>query len=164
MQRDVQLTVIGKVFKPNPNKVLALNMTLKEYFRLVRWYLSFNSTSKTLLHENGYEEAKRLWREIYDLREEQGKLGFDRREYGVYLTLKGYGFSEKRAIEVTRRLINAIKNMIDVPGWSSNPALVNEVKRRVAFTILRESRRMGMPIGEAKKLIDTILERVQSVE
>ena len=62
MQRDVQLTVIGKVFKPNPNKVLALNMTLKEYFRLVRWYLSFNSTSKTLLHENGYEKAKRLFK------------------------------------------------------------------------------------------------------
>ena len=61
MQRDVQLTVIGKVFKPNPNKVLALNMTLKEYFRLVRRYLSFNSTSKTLLHENGYEKAKRLF-------------------------------------------------------------------------------------------------------
>jgi len=61
LQRDVQLTVIGKVFKPNPNKVLALNMALKEYFRLVKWYLSFNSTSKTLLHENGYEEAKRLF-------------------------------------------------------------------------------------------------------
>jgi len=53
--------VIGKVFKPNPNKVLALNMALKEYFRLVKWYLSFNSTSKTLLHENGYEKAKRLF-------------------------------------------------------------------------------------------------------
>jgi len=111
-----------------------------------------------------YEEAKRLWREIYDLREEQGKLGFDRREYGVYLTLKSYGFSERRALEVTRRLMSAIKNMIDVPGWSSNPALVNEVKRRVAFTILRESKRMGISVGEAKKLIDTILERVQSVE
>jgi len=61
LQRDVQLTVIGEVFKPNPNKVLALNMALKEYFRLVRWYLSFNSTSKTLLHENGYEKAKRLF-------------------------------------------------------------------------------------------------------
>jgi len=61
LQRDVQLTVIGKVFKPNPNKVLALNMALKEYFRLVKWYLSFNSTSKTLLHENGYEKAKRLF-------------------------------------------------------------------------------------------------------
>ena len=61
MQRDVQLTVIGKVFKPNPSKVLALNMALKEYFRLVRWYLSFNSTSKTLLHGNGYERAKRLF-------------------------------------------------------------------------------------------------------
>jgi len=58
LQRDVQLTVIGKVFKPNPGKVLALNKTLKEYFGLVRWYLSFNSTSKTLLHENGYEKAK----------------------------------------------------------------------------------------------------------
>ena len=60
MQRDVQLTVIGKVFKPNSNKVLALNRALKEYSRLVGWYFSFNSTSKTFLHENGYERGKRL--------------------------------------------------------------------------------------------------------
>jgi ABC-type xylose transport system substrate-binding protein len=37
------LCVVGKVFKPNRLKVLALNKTLNEYFRLVEWYLSFNS-------------------------------------------------------------------------------------------------------------------------
>jgi len=58
MQKEVQATVIGKVFKPNRLKVLALNRTLEEYFSLVKWYLSFNSTSKNFLHENGYEKAK----------------------------------------------------------------------------------------------------------
>jgi hypothetical protein len=43
LQKDVQLCVVGKVFKPNRLKVLALNKTLNEYFRLVEWYLSFNS-------------------------------------------------------------------------------------------------------------------------
>jgi len=59
--KDVRLTVVGKVFKPNRLKVLALNRTLSKYFRLVRWYLRFNSKSKSILHENCYEEAKRLF-------------------------------------------------------------------------------------------------------
>lgn len=59
MQEDVQVTVVGKVFKPNRLKVLALNRTLSGYFRLVKWYLSFNSKFKSVLHENCYEEAKR---------------------------------------------------------------------------------------------------------
>jgi len=61
MRKDVQVTVVGKAFKPNKRKVLALNRCLCEYFRLVRWYLRFNSTSKKFLHENGYELAKRLF-------------------------------------------------------------------------------------------------------
>jgi len=59
MQKEVQITVVGKVFKPNKLKVLALNRTLSEYFRLVKWYLSFNSKSKSDLHKNCYEEAKK---------------------------------------------------------------------------------------------------------
>jgi len=55
------VTVVGKVFEPNSRKVLALNRTLGEYFRLVKWYLGFNSDSKTFLHENGYESAKSLF-------------------------------------------------------------------------------------------------------
>jgi len=58
MKKEVQITVIGKVFRPNKRKVLALNRCLKEYFELVNWYLSFNSTSKIFLHKNGYEKAK----------------------------------------------------------------------------------------------------------
>jgi IS605 OrfB family transposase len=61
MQKDVQICVIGKVFKPNRLKVLALNRTLNEYFRLVKWYLTFNSKSKIFLHENCYEKAKELF-------------------------------------------------------------------------------------------------------
>jgi len=61
LQKEVKLTVVGKVFKPNSRKVLTLNRTLSEYFTLVKWYLCFNSDSKSFLHENGYEKAKRLF-------------------------------------------------------------------------------------------------------
>jgi len=40
---------------------LALNRTLSEYFGLVKWYLRFNSKSKSFLHENCYEKAKKLF-------------------------------------------------------------------------------------------------------
>jgi IS605 OrfB family transposase len=58
LQKDVRICVVGKVFKPNRGKVLALNQALCEYFRLVKWYLGFNSTSETFLHGNCYEKAK----------------------------------------------------------------------------------------------------------
>jgi putative transposase len=58
LQKDVQVCVVGKVFQPNRLKVLALNRVLSEYFGLVKWYLHFNSTSKSVLHEKGYETAK----------------------------------------------------------------------------------------------------------
>ena len=62
MEKEVQIAVVGKVFKPNPNKVSALNKALIEYLKLVRWYLSFNSKSKRYLHKNGYEKAKRIFK------------------------------------------------------------------------------------------------------
>jgi IS605 OrfB family transposase len=58
VQKDVQVCVVGKVFKPNERKVLTLNRTLNEYFKLVKWYINFNSKSKTILHEKCYEKAK----------------------------------------------------------------------------------------------------------
>ena len=61
MRKNVQVCVVGKVFKPNRLKVLALNRTLNEYFRLVRWYIGFNSKSKSFLHENCYGKAKELF-------------------------------------------------------------------------------------------------------
>ena len=61
MQREVQICVVGKVFRPNRSKVLALNKTLGEYFKIVKWYLSCNSKSKKFLHEKCYEDAKRLF-------------------------------------------------------------------------------------------------------
>jgi len=61
VQKNVQVTVVGKVFKPNRRKVLALNRCLSYYLQLVKWYLRFNSTSKKFLHENGYERVKRLF-------------------------------------------------------------------------------------------------------
>ncbi|MBD3254083.1 MAG: IS200/IS605 family element transposase accessory protein TnpB [Candidatus Lokiarchaeota archaeon] len=58
MVETLQLTVIGKVFNPNWGKRLSLNKTLHEYFECVRWHLSFDSSSKSWLHKNAYEEAK----------------------------------------------------------------------------------------------------------
>ena len=52
------MTVIGKVFKPNRGKVLALNRAFEAYFRLLKWYLRFNTKSKIALHKNSYEKAK----------------------------------------------------------------------------------------------------------
>ncbi|MHA1606891.1 MAG: hypothetical protein ACTSWP_05040 [Candidatus Freyarchaeota archaeon] len=39
MRKEVQLTVVGTVFKPNKKKVLVLNKCLEEYYALVNWYL-----------------------------------------------------------------------------------------------------------------------------
>ena len=61
MKKEVQITVVGKVWNANKGKILALNKCLDEYFKLVNWYLSFNSTSKTFLHRNCYEKAKQLF-------------------------------------------------------------------------------------------------------
>jgi len=55
------VTVVGKVLRPTGLKVLALNRTLGEYFKLIKLYLGFNSDSMTFLHENGYESAKQLF-------------------------------------------------------------------------------------------------------
>jgi len=38
-----------------------LNKSLDEYFKAVKFFLSFNSKSKTYLHRNGYEKAKQLF-------------------------------------------------------------------------------------------------------
>jgi putative transposase len=61
LQKEVQICVVGKVFRPNKSKILALNKTLSEYFKLVKWYLGYNSKSKKFLHEKCYEDAKRLF-------------------------------------------------------------------------------------------------------
>lgn len=58
MRKEVQITIVGKVWNANKGKILALNKCLKEYFRAVEFFLNFNSTSKTFLHKNGYEKAK----------------------------------------------------------------------------------------------------------
>jgi hypothetical protein len=61
MKKEVQVTVVGKVWDANKGKILALNKCLDEYFRAVKFFLSFNSRSKIFLHKNGYEKAKQLF-------------------------------------------------------------------------------------------------------
>ena len=62
MKKEVRLTVVGKVFRANKKKALALNKCLESYFELVKWYLSFNSKSKKFLHEICYRKAKKLFK------------------------------------------------------------------------------------------------------
>ena len=59
--KELQITIVGKVFNANKNKVLILNQTLEEYFKLVKWYLNFNIVSKTKLHNKSYELAKKMF-------------------------------------------------------------------------------------------------------
>jgi len=61
MKKEVRITVVGKVWNANKGKILALNKCLDGYFKAVKFFLSFNSTSKTFLHKNGYEKAKQLF-------------------------------------------------------------------------------------------------------
>jgi type I restriction enzyme R subunit len=111
-----------------------------------------------------YEEAKRLWEEIYTLKEEQAKLRFGRREYLVYRTLVDAGFKQRHAMEVTKKLMERIKDKISVPGWNHNPKLVHDVERIIALTILREARRAGLSIRDVKELIDLLVERVKRID
>ncbi|UYL64888.1 MAG: hypothetical protein QIT35_gp92 [Methanophagales virus PBV299] len=59
--REIKIAVRGRVLKPNKRKILALNKTLNKYLGLVKWYLSFNSTSKSFLHKHCYRKAKELF-------------------------------------------------------------------------------------------------------
>ncbi|MBD3193673.1 MAG: hypothetical protein GF317_01355 [Candidatus Lokiarchaeota archaeon] len=61
IQSILQLTVRGKVFKPNKGKVLSLNRDLDQYIECVRWYLSFKPTSKQKHHKDAYKKAKELF-------------------------------------------------------------------------------------------------------
>jgi putative transposase len=58
VQKEVQLTVVGKVFRPNKQKALALNSCLNEYLGSVKCYLLLNDVSKTYLHRNWYGYAR----------------------------------------------------------------------------------------------------------
>jgi hypothetical protein len=50
--------VIDKVFKPNKSKVLALNRTLNQHFKLVKLYLSHNPTLKNFSMKNAMKMRK----------------------------------------------------------------------------------------------------------
>ncbi|MDT7886617.1 MAG: transposase, partial [Thermoproteota archaeon] len=59
--KEIKITIVGKVFNANKNKVLILNQALEKYFKLVKWYLDFNTSSKKELHNRTYESAKKIF-------------------------------------------------------------------------------------------------------
>jgi IS605 OrfB family transposase len=61
--KEIKITIIGKVFNANKNKILIINQALEKYFKLVKWYIDFNNISKKELHNRTYEKAK----EMFDL-------------------------------------------------------------------------------------------------
>ena len=54
---DVPLCIVGKVFKPNERKVLALNRCLPRFMRAVKFYIKLEDTSRRH-NKVFYEEAK----------------------------------------------------------------------------------------------------------
>jgi len=58
---DVPICVVGKVFKPNEQKVLALNQCLSEFMRAVKFYSHLKDTSRQH-NKVFYEEAKARFR------------------------------------------------------------------------------------------------------
>ncbi len=67
------------------------------------------------------------------------------------------------AIQTTRKLIEKIKDKINLPGWKHNPKLVHDAERTIAITILREGRKASLSKEEVKKLIDQLVERVKNI-
>ena len=111
-----------------------------------------------------YEEAKMLWEQIYALKEEQVKLRFGRDEYLIYRTLVDAGFRKRHAIEVTKNIMEKIKDKITVKDWYRNTTLAHKVERTIAITLFRESRKAGIPTSKVKSLIRLLVERVKNVE
>jgi len=111
--------------------------------------------------EELYEEVKGIWEEIYERKREQQELGFNELEFALFNVFKEYGASKGNALKLTRELVKRIEPEISVPEWSEKPAIVDEVEKKVAFFILIEGRKVGLPVGKKSELINTILEKVK---
>jgi len=110
MKKEVQLTVIGKVFKPNKQKVLALNKCLEEYLKLVNWYLGFNSASKKFLHENSYKKAKQL----FNLNTALIQTARDK----AVETLKSFNEEKKGKVKAEKPMVGSISIRFDKRCYS----------------------------------------------
>ncbi len=111
-----------------------------------------------------YEEAKRIWEMIYELREERSRVKLSDREYMVYRILVDAGVDGEDAMRITNRLMEKIKDIVSVRGWFNNPKLVRDVEKNIALTILLEARGIALPKERIKKLIDSIIEGVKKIE
>lgn len=111
--------------------------------------------------EELYEEAKRIWEEIYEKKREQQELGFSELEFALFNTFIQYGANKENALKLTKELIKRIEHEISVPEWSEKPAIVDEVEKKVAFFVLIEGRKAGLSSEKNNELISTILEKVK---
>ncbi len=111
-----------------------------------------------------YEEAKRLWEEIYKLRTEQIELKFTQREYTIYRTLVDSGFTKKQAITITSKIMEKIKDKINVPGWLKNPKLLKDIEKTIAMIVLKEAIKSKINLDTARKIINLIIERIKNIE
>lgn len=108
-----------------------------------------------------YEEAKKLWEEIYVRKEEQTKLQFNPREYITYRTLVDNGFEKRDAEEIAKNITEKTKNKTSIKEWYKNPKLVKDIERITAHTILRYARKYNLSKDNIKKLIDLVIERMK---
>ena len=60
---------------------------------------------------------------------------------------------------ITKEIMENIRDKINVPGWENNPKLLKEIEKAIAKVIFREIRKIGL----AKRLIETIVERVKEI-
>jgi len=111
-----------------------------------------------------YEEARKIWEEIHRMREERKTLQFGTREYAIYLAFKKHGVDSGEAVKLTKELLEQIRDKVEIQGWTSNPALVKDVQRKVALFILRRAKKLGLTLYKAKQLTEEILRRIQEYE
>jgi len=161
--------------KSEEEKVSLLIMGIvkfKQYDRNDPVYMSLADKVEALLEEwrkrqkksiELYQDAKSLWEEIYDLKEEQAKLNLKDRDYVIYHALVDAGFSKNLAENVARELISKISDKISIPNWSLNPKLEREVEKEIALTIYKEAKGAGLTVDRMKKLVEVLTERVINV-
>ncbi|RLJ03689.1 MAG: hypothetical protein DRP08_03235, partial [Candidatus Aenigmatarchaeota archaeon] len=111
--------------------------------------------------EELYEEAKRIWEEIYEKKREQQELGFGELEFALFNVFMQYGASKENAAKLTKELVKRIEHELSVPEWFEKPAIVDEIEKKVAFFILIEGRKASLSLEKKNELISTILEKVK---
>jgi len=148
MQKDVQVTVVGKVFRPNWMKFLALNRTLSKYLILFKWYNEINEPNE-LFNNKSYENTKQL----FDLNTAQIQTAGDKaveilKNFKDYKKARSVPRPNKIYIRFDKRCYSFSKTTnVLTPHW-----LILKKKEGVSFPItfgMRQKRGLKVPLKES---------------